>query len=100
MDNGSEFANNETIAEALQIDIFFCRPYASHQKGTIENGNRQLRRDLPRHAKIDRYNQQEIDDIVNRVNNRPLKCLGYKTPSEVLLEEYGEDLSDIVAVGA
>lgn len=48
--------------------------------------NRQLRRDLPRETTIDEYSQEQIDDIVNCVNNRPLKILGYKTPAEVLLE--------------
>lgn len=100
LDNGGEFALHETIAKALQIDIFFCKPYASYQKGTVENGNRQLRRDLPRDIEIEKYKQTDIDEIVNRVNNRPLKCLGYKTPSEVLMEEYGNELSEFVAIGA
>ena len=97
-DNGGEFAKHETIAKALNIDIFFCKPYASYEKGTIENGNRQLRRDLPRETMIDEYSQEQIDDIVNRVNNRPLKILGFKTPAEVLLESYGEALNSFVAV--
>lgn len=100
LDNGGEFAKHEAIAEALKIDIFFCRPYASYEKGTIENGNRQLRRDLPRDVKIDNYSQKEIDEIVNRVNNRPLKCLGFKTPAEVLLESHENVLKSFVASGA
>ena len=39
LDNGGEFSKHEEISKALKIDIFFCRPYASHEKGTIENGN-------------------------------------------------------------
>jgi len=42
-DNGGEFAEHQRIAQALNIDIFFCKPYASYEKGTIENGNRELR---------------------------------------------------------
>lgn len=99
VDNGGEFARHESITKALNIDIFFCKPYASYEKGTIENGNRQLRRDLPRETMIDEYTQEQIDAIVNQVNNRPLKILGYKTPAEVLLECYGEALNGVVAVG-
>lgn len=98
LDNGGEFAKHESIAKALNIDIFFCRPYASYEKGTVENGNRQLRRDLPREIEIDSYSQAQMDEIVNRVNNRPLKCLGYKTPAEVLLESYGNALNSFVAI--
>ena len=47
---------------------------------------------------IDEYTQEQIDTIINKVNNRPLKILGYKTPAEVLLECYGEALNGVVAV--
>lgn len=80
MDNGGESAKHETITIAVNIDISFCKPYASYKKDTIENGNRQLRRDSPREILIDKYAQ--IDTILNQVNNRPLKILVHKTPAE------------------
>ncbi|PHQ82126.1 MAG: IS30 family transposase [Coxiella sp. (in: Bacteria)] len=99
LDNGGEFACHKNIAKELKIDIFFCKPYASYQKGCVENGNRALRRYLPRHTEIGRYSQQKIEEITNLINNKPMKCLDYKTPAEVLLEEYGNDLGSFVAPG-
>ena len=98
LDNGGEFADHERISEALNIDIFFCKPYASYEKGTVENGNRELRYSLPRDILIDGYNQTDIDKIINNINHRPLKCLDYQTPVEVMLKKYGDVLKQFVAV--
>jgi len=98
LDNGGEFALHKDIAKELKIDIFFCKPYASYQKGSVENGNRALRRYLPRDADIDSYSQRKIEEITNIINNKPMKCLDYQTPAEVLLEAYGKELEPFVAV--
>jgi len=90
LDNGGEFAKHEDIAKALRIDTFFCDPYSSDQKGSVENGNGVLRYDLPRSANIDSLSQKQIDKIVDKINNRPMKCLGFKTPSEVFMGNYGQ----------
>jgi len=97
-DNGGEFAEHQRIAQALNIDILFCKPYASYEKGTIENGNRELRYSLPRDVAIDSYQQIKIDTIVNAINHRPMKCLGYQTPVEIMLKEHGNILKPFVAV--
>ena len=59
-------------------------------KGSVENGNGILRYDLPRSINIDSLSQKQIDKIVNRINNRPMKCLGFKTPAEVFKQHYNE----------
>jgi len=89
-DNGGEFAKHETIAKRLKIDTFFCDPYASYQKGSVENGNGVLRYDLPRSTDINSLTQKQVDEIVNRINNRPMKCLGFCTPAEVFRQNYGK----------
>lgn len=89
-DNGGEFARHEDIAKALRVDIFFCDPYSSYQKGSVENGNGVLRYDLPRSADIDSLSQKQIDKIVDKINNRPMKCLGFRTPAEIFMENYGQ----------
>jgi transposase, IS30 family len=94
LDNGGEFARHEDIARALRIDTFFCDPYSSYQKGSVENGNGVLRYDLPRSADIDSLSQKQIDKIVDKINNRPMKCLGFRTPSEVFMENYGQLVSN------
>ncbi len=83
LDNGSEFARHEEIAEKLAIKTYFCEPYKSYQKGTIENGNKQLREWLPKHAPIDEISIRTVQSKLKLLNQRPMKCLGYNTPSEI-----------------
>jgi IS30 family transposase len=82
----SAFLGVSGIARALRIYTFFCDPYSSYQKGSVENGNGVLRYDLPRSADIDSLSQRQIDKLVDKINNRPMKCLAYRTPSEVFME--------------
>lgn len=90
LDNGGEFAKHENISKHLRIDTFFCDPYSSYQKGSVENGNGVLRYDLPRSTDIDSLSQKQIDKIVDRINNRPMKCLDFSTPAEVFKQNYGQ----------
>ena len=93
LDNGGEFAKHENIAKHLRIDTFFCDPYSSYQKGSVENGNGVLRYDLPRSTDIDSLTQKQIDKIVNKINNRPMKCLGFNTPAEIFRQNYRQLIS-------
>ena len=86
LDNGTEFANYAHISESLMIDIYFCDPYKSYQKGSIENGNKMIRTKLSRKSDINTYSQLDIEIIIDKFNNRPMKCLAYKTPAEVFNE--------------
>ena len=71
---------------------WFCDPYASCQKGGVENANGRLRRWLPRHIPIDRMSDEEIQDIVITANLTPRKCLGFQTPFQAILKELGKDV--------
>lgn len=84
LDNGLEFAKHEEIAQQLTIQTYFCEPYKSYQKGTIENGNKQLREWFSKHAPIDEISTKTIRSKLNLLNQRPMKCLGYNTPSDIL----------------
>lgn len=86
LDNGSEFYAHREIIKQLDVATFFCDPYKSWQKGSVENGNGVLRYELPRNTQLDGLSQKEIDKIVLRLNRRPMKCLGYRTPEEVFYE--------------
>lgn len=85
-DNGSEFFSHLEIVKQLGVSTFFCDPYKSWQKGSVENGNGVLRFELPRTTPINKMSQKEINRIVMRINRRPMKCLGFKTPEEVFSE--------------
>lgn len=85
-DNGPENAEHKKIALILSSDFFFCHPYHSWEKGTVENRNGVIRRYLPRKTDLRTWTQAELDEIAEDINTTPMKCLGYRTPNEVYSE--------------
>ena len=82
-DNGLEFCDHVRVAKALEADMFFANPYASWERGLNENTNGLVRQYIPKSRKFNTVSHQEIDFIMHRLNHRPRKMLGYKTPHEV-----------------
>ena len=82
-DNGPENAEHVLIAKTLAADFFFCHPYHSWEKGTVENRNGVIRRFLPRWSDLSEWSQTDLDEIAEDINTTPMKCLGYQTPNEV-----------------
>jgi len=82
-DNGKEFAYHEQIAQALDVETYFAHPYCSWERGLNENHNGLVRQYLPKGQPLDKVTSQEVIDIQTKLNNRPRKLLGYKTPEEV-----------------
>lgn len=82
-DNGKEFAEHKDIAKSLETDFYFAHPYASWERGTNENMNGLIRQYFPKHRDLRTVTHEEIQMAMNRLNNRPRKCLGYRTPNEV-----------------
>jgi IS30 family transposase len=82
-DNGPENSEHKKISKQLSADFFFCHPYHSWEKGTVENRNGVIRRYLPRTTDLDDWTQRELDEIADDINNTPMKCLGFQTPNEV-----------------
>jgi len=89
LDNGVEFSFHEKMSKKLKAIIYFCDPYKSWQKGAIENANKLLRAKLPRKINIDSMQQNQIDNIVKQLNDRPMKCLNLQTPNEVFKQTFG-----------
>ena len=89
-DNGKEFAYHEEVAEALGCDTYFAKPYHSWERGQNENANGLLRQYFPKSMELIDVTQKQVFDAVHKLNSRPRKCLGYKTPYEVF-----EELTDI-----
>jgi IS30 family transposase len=86
-DNGKEFAQHKDIAEALKADFYFARPYASWERGTNENMNGLIRQYFPKDRDLRTVTDEEIQFAMERLNNRPRKCLGYRTPNEVFFSK-------------
>ena len=82
-DNGKEFAAHIQIDQALKSTGYFARPFASWERGSNENFNGLLRQYVRKKRSMNTVDEDEITMIQNRLNNRPRKRLGFKTPSEV-----------------
>ena len=82
-DNGKEFAGHIQIDQALDSTSYFARPFASWERGSNENFNGLLRQYVPKKRSLNTVTEDEITMIQNRLNNRPRKRLGFKTPAEV-----------------
>jgi IS30 family transposase len=82
-DNGTEFAEHQTIAKKLKTKFFFTHPYSSWEKGLIENTNKLIRQYIPKKTNFDSINQQQIKEIQYKINNRPRKKLNFKSPKEI-----------------
>ena len=87
LDNGLEFAYHEAIAQGLEANIYFAHPYASWQRGINENTNGLIRQYFPIHRDFRTVTDEEIQRAMDRLNNRPRKCLGYRTPNEVFFDK-------------
>jgi len=82
-DNGREFADFKTMEQQLGMKSYFARPYHSWERGTNENTNGLLRQFFPKGMDFSKITQKEVDKAVKLLNNRPRKCLGYRSPAEV-----------------
>ena len=82
-DNGKEFAYHAEIKEKLGSANYFAHPYSSWERGLNENHNGLIRQYLPKGMALDKVSAVEVKRIQDKLNNRPRKALGYKTPNEV-----------------
>lgn len=83
-DNDLLFERHKELEKLLQIRIYFCHQYHSWEKGTIENTNGVIRRDIPKGSDISRYSKRFIQNLEVKLNRRPMECLADRTPQEVL----------------
>lgn len=83
VDNGTENARHEEITEAIGVRCYFADPYASWQRGANEQVNSMVRRYFPKGTDFGKITDEQVAWVESRINNRPRKCLGYRTPAEV-----------------
>lgn len=86
-DNGTEFAHHERLRDGLGMATYFADPYSSWQRGSNENRNGMIRRYLPKRCEIRMDMAKEVREIVDEINNRPMRVLGYRTPAEAFADE-------------
>ncbi|MDA1108047.1 MAG: IS30 family transposase [Proteobacteria bacterium] len=83
LDNGKEFARFQEIEKNTGLTIYFADPYSAWQRGTNENTNGLLRRYFPKGMDFNDVTEKSLAYVVKKLNHRPRKCLGYRTPHEV-----------------
>ena len=86
LDNGAENARHKEIEAILKLIVFFCDPYKSWQKGAVENINGLIRRSFPKGTDFRFIDLRDVIALMQALNNRPRKCLGYRMPNEAFAE--------------
>ncbi len=94
-DNGKEFADHKRIARDLRTDVYFAHPYSSWERATNENMNGLIRQYFPKKRNFATITEQEINCVMEKLNNRPRKCLGFKSPNQVFFNR-----SSVVALSS
>jgi IS30 family transposase len=85
-DRGTEMAQHKQITLATSVDIYFCDPQSPWQRGTNQNTNRLLRQYFPKKTNLAVHSQDDLNLVAERLNTRPRKTLGFKTPAYKLAE--------------
>ena len=86
-DNGPENAEHIRTNKILGTCSYFCEPFHSYERGTVENTIGLVRRFLPKKTNLAKISQVHLSKIEYWLNNRPRKCLGFKTPAEIFNAE-------------
>jgi transposase, IS30 family len=81
--NGSEFSFHEKISKELNTDFYFAHPYSSWERGLNENTNGLVRQYLKKGSSFADVTDTDLKTIMDVLNNRPRKILGYSTPNEI-----------------
>jgi transposase, IS30 family len=87
LDNDISFQKHEELSELIEAAVFYCHSYCSHEKGTVENRNKAVRRYAPKRTDFSLTPRQKIEEIEGILRTRFMKCLGYHTPEEAWKEE-------------
>lgn len=84
-DNDLLFQHHKELEKLLNSTIYFCHPYHSWEKGTVENINKHIRKMIPKGSDISLYSQKFISQTEDLLNTRYMECLEFATPQEALL---------------
>jgi IS30 family transposase len=90
-DQGIEFSYYTHLEQELRCKVYYCETHSPWQKGSNENMNGRLRRYLPRETEIAKITQEKLDELAAKMNRCPRKCLGYKTPNELFIQQHKND---------
>jgi transposase, IS30 family len=83
-DNGLENVQHKRMTQETGMPVYFCHAYHSWEKPTVENTNGRIRRYIPKGMSIDQISVEEIKRVETSINTRPMKCLRFLTPYEMM----------------
>lgn len=83
-DNGAENTNHKELTNQTGVSVFFCHAYHSWEKGTVENMVGRIRKFAPKGETLDTVSRKEVQEIEDKLNNTPRKCLNFLTPYETM----------------
>ena len=86
-DRGLEFSDHQSYEKKMKVKVYFCDPYSSYQRGTNENRIGALRQYLPKKTDLKSLTNRELRKVEFEINNRPMKCLDWMTPYEIIIGE-------------
>jgi IS30 family transposase len=86
-DKGEEFVEHEGIAQELDADFFFAHPYAAWERSANENMNGLVLQNIPKNRDLSSVTDEELVEIMHKLNHRPRKCLDFISPFEVFFEQ-------------
>ena len=87
-DNGMEMAKHKLLTKKTGMQVYFAHPYSSWERGTNENTNGLIRRYFPKGTDFNKVSEEQLQIVQDKLNNRPRKVLGFKTPNEIMALEY------------
>jgi len=83
-DNDLLLQRHKELEKLLGVKMYFCDPYSSWQKGSIENANKNIRKRIPKGSDISQYSKYYVKKTEEKLNNRIMECLDFLTPYEAL----------------
>ena len=87
IDNDISFQKHKELSDMIEADIFFCHPQSPHEKGTIENRNKAIRRYVKKRVDLSSLAKEVFTSTEEKLRNKYMKCLNYKTPKECFEQE-------------
>ncbi|WP_255515573.1 IS30 family transposase [Flavobacterium sp. ZT3R18] len=81
--NGKEFALQKEVSEILEVDFYYAKPYCRWERGSDENMNGLIKQYFSKGMSFENITDKQVQNVKDKVNNRPWKRFGYKTPNEV-----------------
>ena len=87
IDNDISFQKHRDLSELIEAEIFFCHPQSPHEKGTVENRNKLIRRYVKKRTDLSKISKETFFFVEERLRNKYMKCLNFKTPKEAFEKE-------------